>query len=324
MKWILVVSMLAQLLAGLFGYEPPPQLNCRFADREQGAELLVSHREYYSGFTQQDLDYRLQKKGGTLREMYAFAEQQALDFAQAERQAVLDSVERIETILYRKGLRLPGLDEIIFVKTTMAEECYASAYTHNNEIYIGQKVLGVITTRSEQSIQQSFDQLILHELFHCLSRSDPQFRKAMYEIIGFHIREEEFRPGSLTAPFVISNPDVARTDAWATFTIDGEKRDCYMVFAVDAPFEKEGDRFFDQARGWLVPVDAPNVRFSVRATEDYWQKVGLNTQRIMDPEECLADNFALAVLCDREDLRGESLPDPELLDQMRRYLRTET
>ena len=49
-----------------------------------GQELLLSNEEYYNGFSRNDLDFKLQKKGATMEEYKAFAVEQAEDFAQEE------------------------------------------------------------------------------------------------------------------------------------------------------------------------------------------------------------------------------------------------
>ena len=36
-------------------------------------------------------------------------------------------------------------EDIVFVKTTMAEEGYSAAYTHKTEIYVGEKLLKLAT-----------------------------------------------------------------------------------------------------------------------------------------------------------------------------------
>ena len=52
----------------------------RLADRTEGIELMMSNDQYYDGFTQNDLDFRMQKTGASMDEYKAFAKEQVLDF----------------------------------------------------------------------------------------------------------------------------------------------------------------------------------------------------------------------------------------------------
>ena len=102
----------------------------RYASKEEGRELLLSNENYYAGFSQNDLDFKMQKKGASMEEYKAFAVEQVEDFTQEEIRAADTLFAEMEQTLADNGYTLPPLDEIVLVKTTMAEECYAAAYTH--------------------------------------------------------------------------------------------------------------------------------------------------------------------------------------------------
>ena len=42
---------------------------------------------------------------------------------------------------------------------------------------------------------------------------------------------------------MISNPDVEKHNSYATFTINNQKKDCYLVLTSIKPFENKGDFF---------------------------------------------------------------------------------
>ena len=60
----------------------------RFADAQETAQLLSDNRDYYEQLTQNDLDFRMQKKGATLEELEAFTAAQALDYTDDEKTAI--------------------------------------------------------------------------------------------------------------------------------------------------------------------------------------------------------------------------------------------
>ena len=40
----------------------------RYASRAEGQELLMSNEDYYAGFSQNDLEFKMQKKGASMEE----------------------------------------------------------------------------------------------------------------------------------------------------------------------------------------------------------------------------------------------------------------
>ena len=108
----------------------------RLADAEEGAELMLANAEYYAGFSQNDLDYKTQKKNATMEEYQAFARQQVLDFTDVEAALIEEYFLNMEASLAENGYVLPSLGEIVFIKTTMAEECYVGGYTHDTQLYV--------------------------------------------------------------------------------------------------------------------------------------------------------------------------------------------
>ena len=63
--------------------------------------LMVSNDAYYDGMTQNDLDFKMQKTGATLDEYKTFAGEQ---------------------VLAERGYKIPELEQIVFINTTMQED----------------------------------------------------------------------------------------------------------------------------------------------------------------------------------------------------------
>lgn len=286
-----------------------------FADVSTGIQLLLSNKEYHDNFTKADLEYRLQKKGGTKEEYIKFAESKVLEFTEEEKAAIMECMQQIESIAVKRGYRLPKINSINFVKTTMEEECNAAAYTHNSDIYIGEAFLKEYLLAPENE-KIYYTATILHELFHCITRNTPDFRKDLYEMIGFTIVEKDFEIPPHIRERMISNPDVGNHNSYASFTINGEKKDCFVVFLTIKDFENQGDTFFENASAHLIPVDHPDTVYHMDEAEDFWTVFGRNTAYVIDPEECLADNFSYAFLKDEEGFIGIDWPNPEILEKI--------
>ena len=133
MKKLMIALMCLLVLAASAHAEV---FSYRFADADEGAELMLSNREYYDNLNQNDLRFRLQKLDVSLDEMETFAAAQTRVYTEAEQAAIDGAMARIEQICAERGYALPATDGIVFVKTTMAEENDAGAYTHGTQIYL--------------------------------------------------------------------------------------------------------------------------------------------------------------------------------------------
>lgn len=306
-----VVSIL--LMAGMFtGCSPKEQtkkFTYRFADADECYELLTGNDDYYNNMNQMDLDFRLQKKGGTLEELFSLTKEQTRDFTQEEKDAVTNAMDTIEKICQERGYALPPISDIIFCKTTMHEEEDAGAYTHGTQIYLGESVLAAGTSNDPKK-QEKFNTILAHELFHCLTRNHPEFRSAMYKLLNFTVTGEDYDFPQSTKDKIISNPDVEHHDSYATFDINGEKMDCVVIFTSDTPFENPGDSFFYKSFTGLVPIDHLDTIYKSDEAANFWDVFGKNTDYVIDPEETMADNFSFTIIYGTD---GRDYPTPELI-----------
>ena len=126
---------------GAVKQEEPSALPHRFASESEGVSLLLANRAYYDGFSQNDIDYRMQKKNVSMVEFLAFAGEQALAFSDEETALINDFIASMEKTLQDNRYTLPALDEIVFIKTTGLEEGQASAYTHGTQIFLNEELL---------------------------------------------------------------------------------------------------------------------------------------------------------------------------------------
>lgn len=287
--------------------EAPAQIY-RFAGSEEAAELLLAERDYYEGLNQNDLNYRLQKQDATLEELEAYVRTQTLDFTDEEKTAIDEEMAWFLDACESRGYDLPALQGVVFAKTTMHEESDAGAYTHGTKVFFGEVIMRYATDE-RQNYREYFRSVFVHELFHCLTRNNPDFRRDMYALLGFTVVDEDFDFAPKIAEAIISNPDVEHHNSYAAFDIGGERINCTVVFT-SKPFEQPGDSFFDDMRTGLVPIDDTSVMYDSDEAANFWDVFGRNTDYVIDPEETLADNFALAVVYGP----NSAWPTPELID----------
>ena len=149
------------------------KINIRFASKEEGQLLIKSNTRYYNRLTQMDIDWRAKKENATLDELIASAQSHVLDFTEADKNLVKQTVKFIEKRFDELDCQIPIPDEIIFIKTTMEDEGNAYAYTSGNMIILNESCIE----------RYGIKELIAHELFHCITRHSPEFRQKMYNLI---------------------------------------------------------------------------------------------------------------------------------------------
>lgn len=288
------------------------QINLRFVDAAEASRLLSTEDAMTDQWSKFDYEARLGRKGGTKQELLDFISQQARDWSNADKEKMQKAAEVLNQIIREQQLNLPLPQEIRILKTTMAEEGGAGGYTRKDYIVIEENV--------DKFSDATAQYLLAHELFHILTRNNPDFRSRMYKLIGFSIADREFKRPDDLRDVLITNPDVNRFDSYATFTINNERKSCAMIIYSAKPYE--GDSFFKYLTIGLVPLkdgspekkQGKTIVYSVEQACDFFEKVGRNTDYIINPEEILAENFAGVLL-------GKQAQTPELHDKIRKALK---
>ena len=294
-------------------------LNYRIADKEEGIQLMMSNESIFNGLTQNDLDFRMQETGASLERYKEFAKEQVRDFTDEQKAVINKHMERIINTIKDRGYQLPELEQIVFINTTMKEECGATAYTHGTQIYFNGDVLAE-KSRDDQN-PELIDHLISHELFHCMTRCSSEFRSKMYEVIHFTTQDKDYELPPSVKEYFITNPDVERHNSHASFIINGESVDCFMAFVTTRHFEKAGDSFFDCSTPALVPVDGTDTYYIPEEAVNFDEVFGTNTDYVIDPEECMANNFSYLIGYGMKGPEGKGYPNPEIISAIDEILK---
>ena len=178
----------------------------------------------------------------------------------------------------------------------MKDEGGAGGYTRSNWIALTDATF-------QRGTEASHTRLLVHETFHILTRLNPGFKEKLYRAIDFNILPKEIEFPEDIRKSRISNPDVSRCDSYATFTIDGKPQNCTMIIYTNRPYTT--GKFYQYINVGLIPLDesfkplretGKTVIYPLQKATDFFDKVGRNTGYVIDPEEVLADNFAIALL----------------------------
>ncbi len=176
---------------------------------------------------------------------------------------------------------------------------------------------------------RELDKVLAHELFHVVSRANPQLAAPLYAAIGFRYCGDIDLPAKLQ-PLRITNPDAPRTDYCVKVQFGGES-----VWAVPVLYSAQkydparGADFFAYLRFGFLRVDWPPDGRPAKAWRNtdgeriaplyevagLREQIGFNTEEILHPEEIVADNVALLVLGER------NVPSPQVLMRIETALR---
>ena len=344
------ILLLAGLILTVFtacqkddGQTTTAHLRYHFASQEEGRQLKMANTAYFDGLNQNDLDWKTWHSGASLAEYKALAEAQIVDFTEEEKQIVNSAMDFVESRCAELGIQLPFHDELIFIKSNMADEGYAGGYTHKNEIYLSSYVLGY-ATRASQGEYGDLDreyflhfthELVAHEIFHVLTRGDAQFRQRIYSLVGFTVMDHDVEFGPAVRSVLESNPDVEHYDNWAEFTIGGVKRRCILTAVYTSSYAEavaidSGANVFYYTQGVLVPLDEPNTMIPIGQATDFYDVMGHNSDYFLAAEEYLADNFSYLIAYgldgrydfdwDQDRIVVTPYPTPQLIRSMHNTL----
>ncbi len=282
-----------------------------FVDSVEASVMLTTPDKNTDNWGRFDIEARVGKKGATRTEIMDMLRRCTRDFTESDKDSLFKAFSIFDDSLSSKGLKLPLPAEFTLVKTTMEEEGGAAAYTRGNIICIGEGVMKKVTA-------DKLAGLLAHETFHVLTRDNPDFRQAMYSVIGFTVLDKEISFSKDITDRRISNPDVNRYDSYAILTVGGVKSPYTMLIYSERDYD--GGSFFDYMKIGLIPLDADfepvkrdgkTVIVPLEQAEDFYDLVGKNTDYVINPEECLADNFSIAI-CGT----SKQLPNPELSERI--------
>lgn len=290
-------------------------------NQAQGREILGRCDAFVSRLSRFDRCARLQRTEAV--EQAAFlthVRQQVLSWLPAEAARVHAALARLSVDLPRLGLDWP--ERIQLIQTSGQEEGGA-AYTRETAIVLPRPVL-------QDLDDAALDRLLLHEMFHVLSRAHPALKRRLYALIGFRPCAEIPFPLPLQHRR-ITNPDAPilqfcirlqplteQPPVWATPIIFAERD--YDPASAEPFFAYLQLRLLVLGPAVNPPdlqdYDPQSPRLSrLEDYRDFFSQVGRNTDYLLHPEEILADNFALLLRPQPE------LPNPELLTRLRLALK---
>ncbi len=268
----------------------------KFVSVDVGKELIVQDDDYSASLSQFDLELRVHNTEPTLDNLNKFTQKQVLDWSDSEYHTLDSLIKVISDIAIEKGFNFQLPDQIAFIKTTMNENKGAGGYTRLNYIVLSEDVFKMPSNRIKN--------VIAHELFHVISRYNPELRTELYSVIVFTTCNKIDITTDLKN-YTISNPDAPNIDAYITLKDkNGEQEKCAMVLYSDKDYD--GGIMFDYLKVGFLKLSSNDNKNMVLFTQNdeekiynvgeitgFFEQIGSNTQYIIHPEEIVASNFEL-------------------------------
>ena len=289
-----------------------------FASVSEGVTILTRRDEFIAALSPFDRAARM-RSGTAISEaaFLRFVGTNVVEWSAVETNKLGAVLRRVGADLAPWHLPLPAV--VPLIKTTGHEEGNAS-YTRQQAV--------VLPQHEVDSPARSLERVMLHELFHVLSRQNPALRKRLYRIIGF-VPINAITYPALLRPRQITNPDGVQS-GWA-ITIRRQHQSLPVVPILYASTEHydphRGGEFFDYLVFKLLAVTARDGQWEPLLAEGeprliepaaaggFFEQIGRNTGYIIHPDEILAVNFVYLV-------EGQTnLPTPRIVAAMGKVLR---
>lgn len=292
-----------------------------FASLEEGSARLLESDAFSKAMSRFDRQVRLGSDGDVTEEdVLRHSAAQVVAWSDDEVKRLTLVAESLRKRL--EPLRVPLPRRVLLIQTNGKDEGDA-AYCRYPAIILPKKLVA--------GTEPNLERLLAHELFHIVSRHDPKLRARLYAVIGFEACEPIVAPAALRDR-KLTNPDAPIWDNVIGLDVAGRQVTATPILYSSAEkFDpKVGGSLFrylqfrvlvverDAAGAWAPKlVDGQPELLNPKELDDYSRKIGRNTGYIIHPDEIMADNFVHLVL------RKEGLPNPEIVEQVRRELKAE-
>ncbi len=182
--------------------------------------------------------------------------------------------------------------------------------------------------------------VILHEIFHVYSRTNPEKRSRLYELIGFRHLEYNANleiPEPLKSQILL-NPDGSDFAYYISLKLEDstELKAIPLIYSKTATFDPKKPAFFNYmtfelfeiqpiARGYAVQTkkDGSSTRALV-GSGDFNRQIRDNTRYIIHPDEIMADNFMFLMRREKDAAKYEKFSEEgkALIAELERVLKS--
>jgi len=290
----------------------------RFATAKEARSILGAKDEFIDRLSEFERSVMLKSvQPVSTGEFLTFVAAQAEDWTESEMERMSPLIQSVGAKIHWMTVSLP--EEVLLIKTSENVEG-GNPHTRSNAVILPRAVSNVP--------DEVLEKIILHELFHVLSRYHPELRESLYSIVGFRMCKEIELPASLHSRR-ITNPDAPSINV--AIEVEFENRQLLVApillssvtsvaEAMNLPFpvgfldfrlleiQEVGDRCSPKLS------QGEPILHMLTDVKGYIEKTGQNTQYIIHPEEILADNFVLVANA------AKSIPSERIVKELQGVL----
>lgn len=285
----------------------------RLVDSSEAATLNLQSDHYTKSLTDFDLSVRLNRaQGGTEADYLQLSAKSVESWKPNEEQELKAAFDALESTSKKQSISLHLPDTVILIRSNASEEFHADGWTRRNRIMLNMQVAGISTA------------LVAHELWHVISRLNPDVRDQAYAV--FH-----FKPCNnvdYKTPFknhVITNPDCPEIRHYIRVDQNGAETDMALMIRAAGDFQPNGS-LGDYVDMVLVVLDGDDNNKHVRMKNgkpvfenpyqlpDFFKQVGQNTEYMLHVEEITAEHFAALIT-------GRKVRQPEYVTALQNALK---
>ncbi len=297
-----------------------------FADSTNAAKLIstVDDDGFFDQISQVDIEIQMKKeqtfesREQAISAYKKFLSKEVSSWSDEEieimNQIFVDVKKLCDTISPRI---FPGGMKLIKIKPNhYGQDVY---YTRGNIIFIPENIFPIEN-------QQTILSVMLHEIFHIVSRQNPELRSDIYKLIGFEKAEKRVKLNEMLNKKLLTNPDGVSyqyfirldsilaipliTSNFATFTKNNPSFFNYLQF--DLYQIRDKGTYYE-----AITDEKGNTTIPLKKTPVFFTKIKDNTQYIIHPDEIMADNFMFAVFAfSTDDYNRFSGPGKVLVEEL--------
>jgi hypothetical protein len=298
--YILILLLASWLTPAVFaeGMKLGTNTVVSFASVEAGRKILTNRDDFVAALSPFDRAARLKTdREVSEKDFLEFVGQNVMPWLPEETNKIAGIFQTLGRKLSAWNLPFPST--ILFIKTSGREEGNAS-YTRQNAV--------IFCEHDIRSADAKLTDMIIHELFHVLSRQNPALRKQLYHLIGFNPISAVDFPKELQQR-KITNPDGVQYNWFINITNHGRTLPVIPILYASPPHyvPARGGEFFEYLIFKFLVVTNDDVRWTPRLVneqpqllgpgevEGFFEQVGNNSDYIIHPDEILANNFVLLI-----------------------------
>ncbi len=301
-----------------------------YADSTEASKLIIT--DDVDGFFDQisilEMEIQMKKtlktedKQVALASFKSFLKTQVSSWTASEKSKLEEVFVKVKEACDLVNPRIyPGDIKLIKIKTGhYGNDVY---YTRGKCILIPENIF-----ESEEMERQI--PVMIHEVFHILSRYNLKLRNDLYGYIGFFPLKEKVKLAPSLQKIVLTNPDgVTMQYAMDLDSIPGKTMIVPLITSKFPKIKADTPAFFDYLNFDLYRILKVGDSYEVQAngvgktdvnlkqTPTFFKKIKDNTQYIIHPDEIMADNFMLGILANESKDYSKFSPEGKvLIDKM--------